>query len=104
MYKRQVWGNWAGFVHYTKQLLPSFLPDGLVNLLAIAATVLEVLLGVLLLIPFKTQAIALLSGLLLLLFGLSMAFSLHLKAPLDYSVFTASAAAFALSLLHRKEP
>ena len=38
----------------------------------------------------------------LLLFALSMTFSTGIKSAFDYSVFTASAAAFALSLLKTK--
>ncbi|HLQ23295.1 MAG TPA: hypothetical protein VK132_08805 [Gemmatimonadales bacterium] len=38
------------------------------------------------------------SALLLALFGIAMAISLGLKSPLDYSVFSASAAALLLAL------
>jgi len=42
--------------------------------------------------------VALGSALLLALFGIAMAISLGLKSPLDYSVFSASAAALLLAL------
>jgi hypothetical protein len=44
-----------------------------------------------------TRVAAFLSGWLLLLFALSMTFTLGLKAPLNFSVFTASAGAFLLA-------
>lgn len=92
------WGNWQSFVAYTKSLNP-FAPDSLVPLLAYTATGLEIALGVLLLTNFKTNWVAKASSALLLLFALSMTISKGIKAPLDYSVFTGSAAAFALSML-----
>ncbi len=92
------WGNWRNFVSYTKSLL-SFAPDNLVSVFAFAATGLEFVLGVLLLTTFKTNWVAKGSGVLLLLFAFSMTFSKSIKAPLDYSVFTAAAAAFALSII-----
>jgi hypothetical protein len=36
---------------------------------------------------------------LLTIFGISMALTLGVKAPLDYSVFTAATAAFSLALM-----
>lgn len=89
------WGNWKNFVGYTQELLP-WLSADLVQVAAIVATVAEVLFGIFLLIGLKVRLVANLSGLLLLLFALAMTFSLGIKAPLNYSVFSASAAAFAL--------
>ena len=48
-----------------------------------------------------TRTAAFLSGSLLLLFGLAMAFALGVKAPLDFSVFSAATGAFLLSGLDR---
>ena len=62
-----------------------------------AATCAETLLGVALVLGVFTRVAAFLSGWLLLLFALSMTFALGLKAPLNFSVFTASAAAFLLA-------
>src|SRR5215472_8172446 len=56
-----------------------------------------ILLGVALVLGAFTRVAAFLSGWLLLLFALSMTFALRLKAPLNFSVFTASAAAFLLA-------
>lgn len=94
-----VWGNWANFVSYTKLINP-WLPDGIISTASLIATVLEVLFAIALLIGFKTEFIAKLSGYLLLLFALSMTFSTGIKGAFDYSVFSASAAAFALSTMH----
>jgi len=55
-----------------------------------------------LIIGFKTELFAKWSGFLLLLFALSMTFSTGIKGALDFSVFTASAGAFALSLMKEK--
>ena len=92
------WGNWQSFVAYTKSLNP-FAPNSVVPLLAYTATGLEIGLGILLLTNFKTNWVAKASSALLLLFALSMTFSKSIKEPLDYSVFTASAAAFALNVI-----
>lgn len=90
------WGNWQSFVDYTGVLLPWW-PDQVVNACAVLATIAETLFGLLLLFGFQTKKVALLSGLLLLMFAIAMTVSLGIKAPLDYSVFTAAAAAFAIS-------
>jgi len=92
------WGNWDTFLAYTKTLNPWF-SESLIPAMAIIATIAEVVFAICLIIGFKTKLFAQLSGLLLLLFALSMTFSIGIKSPLDYSVFTASAAAFALSLM-----
>jgi len=97
------WGNWHSFVDYTKSLMP-FVPNGIVPVFACIATGLEILFGILLLTTFKTKWVAKASAILLLLFALSMTMSKSIKAPLDYSVFTASAAALVLSILVKKEP
>jgi uncharacterized membrane protein YphA (DoxX/SURF4 family) len=67
--------------------------------LAWAATVAEVVLGVALILGFFTRWSALLSGVLLLLFAFGMTVGTGLKSALSASVFSAAAAAFALSVL-----
>lgn len=96
-----VWGNWANFLDYTQVLLP-WAPETLIPVFGFAATAFEIIFALLLIVGFKTELIAKLSGLLLLLFALSMTFSTGIKGAFDYSVFSASAAAFALSLLKKK--
>jgi thiosulfate dehydrogenase [quinone] large subunit len=92
------WGNWQSFVDYTKSLMP-VAPDSFVPVLAAIATGLEIILGVLLLTNFKTKRVAQASCALLLLFACSMALAKSIKLPLDFSVFSAAAAAFALSVI-----
>ena len=93
-----VWGTWDNFVAYT-QIINPWIPDSIITAVALTATVAEIVFALALLIGFKTELVAHLSGLLLLLFALSMTFSVGIKGVFDYSVFSASAAAFALSLM-----
>jgi len=90
------WGNWDSFLEYTKTINPWF-PDSLIPTIGSLATGVEIIFAICLIVGFKTKLFAKLSGLLLLLFAVSMWFSVGIKGPIDYSVFTASAAAFALS-------
>lgn len=62
-----------------------------------AATVAETTLGLALVAGLFTRWTAFASGALLLLFALTMTFALGLKAPLDFSVFSASGGAFLLA-------
>lgn len=96
-----VWGNWQSFVDYTALINP-WLPSSLVAPAAVVATAAEVVFGIAILIGFKTELFAKLSGILLLVFALAMTFSLSAKAPLDYSVYAAAAAAFALGTMKEK--
>ena len=89
------WGNMAQFNAYVANL-NWFLPTAVIPLTGWAATAAETLLGVGLLIGWRLRWISLASALLLLCFGLTMLLALGPKAPLDYSVFTASCAAFLL--------
>lgn len=94
------WGNFENFISYTKLLNP-WAPDFLASALAWIATILEIILGLLLLTNFKTREVSFVSGALLTLFGLSMVITLGPKASLDYSVFSAAFAAFYLSSRER---
>lgn len=96
-----VWGNWENFLIYTRQINP-WLPASLISIAAILATAAEILLGLFLLVGFKTELTAKLSGFLLLIFALSITFSTGIKGAFDYSVYTAAAAAFALSTMREK--
>jgi uncharacterized membrane protein YphA (DoxX/SURF4 family) len=89
------WGNFSRFTAYTGTLL-WFLPPLLYPLLAWTATAAEIVLGLALIIGLFTRVVAFLSGILLLVFALAMTFSLGIKAPLDFSVFSAAACAFLL--------
>lgn len=90
------WGNWENFLSYSNSV-NGFVPDSLGRPIAVTATFFEIALPVLLLLGYKTKIAAWASGLLLTGFGLAMTTSFSLKAPLDYSVFTAAAGAFLLA-------
>lgn len=90
------WGNWESFEKYTRQLT-FFLPETLSTFSAYAATFLEILFPLMLILGFKTKIAAYGTGILLLVFALSMSIALGIKAPLDYSVWVGSAAAFLLA-------
>ena len=83
-------------MEYTGAVMSLF-PSSLTVSFAWAATVAETLFGILLIAGFKTQVASVLSGLLLLLFAMGMLTGLGIKKPLDYSVFSAAAAAFLLA-------
>ena len=89
------WGNFARFVNYTAKL-NWFLPAGMIPAVAIIATAAETLFGVLLVLGWKTRITALLSGVLLTAFALTMTLALGMKAPLDLSVFSAAGGALFL--------
>jgi uncharacterized membrane protein YphA (DoxX/SURF4 family) len=90
------WGNYARYVAYTAKL-NWFLPAATIPTLAIIATAAETLFGLLLVLGWKTRITALLSGLLLTTFALTMTISLGVKAPLDFSVFSAAGGALLLA-------
>lgn len=92
------WGNFARFTEYTAQLNP-WAPTALVPVLAWAATGAEIIFGLALIAGLFTEAVALASGALLLLFAAGMTIGTGFKSALDASVLSAAAAAFALSLL-----
>ena len=92
------YGNFANFMRYTAEV-NSFMPASTIPFLAWAATAAELFFGIALLLGIWPRWIALGSATLLALFGIAMAISFGIKEPLDYSVFSASAAAVLL-LLH----
>ena len=94
------WGNFSRFLDYT-HTLNWYLPAGMIPLLGVIATGAELLFGLLLLVGWYTRVTALLSGLLLLVFGVSMALGLGVKAPLNYAVFTGAGGAFLLANCER---
>jgi uncharacterized membrane protein YphA (DoxX/SURF4 family) len=94
------WGNFARFTAYTGNLL-HFLPGSFSPLMAWTATGAEIILGIALIVGLFTRATAVASGILLLGFALAMTFSLGVKSPLDFSVFSASGGAFLLGSFER---
>ncbi len=91
------YGNFDGFLRYTAKV-NSFMPASSIPFLGWTATGAELILGVLLLIGLWPRWTGLASALLLILFGTAMAISFGAKSPLDYSVFSASAAAVMLAV------
>ena len=93
LYGRNVgYGDFAGFVRYTAQV-NSFMPPSTIPFLAWAATVAELFFGIALILGIWRVWVTLGAAALLILFGTAMAISFGIKSPLDYSVFSASAAA-----------
>jgi len=95
------WGNFANFLDYTAKLNP-FLPQSFIPTIGWIATFLETGIAVFLILGFRIRETAFVSGLLLILFAIGMSVGLGVKSPLDYSVFTASAASFLLAIHHRE--
>lgn len=96
------WGNWENFQKYTRQLT-FFLPESLSTMSGYLATFLEIVFALLLIVGFKTRNVAALTGLLLLIFALSMSISIGVKSTLDYSVWVGSAGAILL-WRHERQP
>lgn len=90
------WGNFHNFLLYTGKLNPWF-PASWTPAVGWIATLCEVAFGIALILGFRTQVTAFLTGLLTLAFALGMTFALGIKAPLNYSVFTVSASSFLLT-------
>jgi thiosulfate dehydrogenase (quinone) large subunit len=96
-----VWGNWNSFLEYTELINP-WVSISMISTIAIIATTAEIMFALCLIVGFKTKLFAKLSGFLLLIFALSMTLSTGIKGALDFSVYSASAGAFALSLMKEK--
>jgi hypothetical protein len=94
------WGSFARFVAYTARL-NWFLPPAVIPALTSLATGAETLLGLCLLVGWYTRGTALMSGILLMSFGVAMTLALGIKAPLDFSVFSAAGGAFLLAACAR---
>ena len=90
------WGTFASFLEFTGLLL-GFFPPALVKVCGWIATVLEVVLGLLLLVGWQVRWVAMASAGLLFSFALFMTLSLGVEPAFSYSVWTAAAAAFVLA-------
>ncbi|MDB5346151.1 MAG: hypothetical protein JWP89_4528 [Schlesneria sp.] len=96
------WGSIARYEGYVAKL-NWFLPLHLVSPLGWMATITEVLIAIGLIVGIKLRWVALAAALLLTTFATTMAVAFGLKPPLDYSVFSAAAAAFLLSAVTSNE-
>lgn len=90
------WGNFDNFLENV-QLLNPYLPPSLVPPVGWMVTLAEFSFGVLLLIGYKTRAVALLSGFLLLAFVISTGVAFGIKVPLNFSIVVDAACAFLLA-------
>src|ERR1700746_1756930 len=91
------YGNFANFMRYTAEV-NSFMPAFTIPFLAWAATLAELGLGIALIAGLWPRWVAVGSAVLLALCGIEMVISFGSKSPLDYSVFSASAAAVLLAM------
>ncbi|SDH48788.1 DoxX family protein [Chitinophaga filiformis] len=94
------WGNWENFLAYSNKL-NFYVSPQIGNILAILATVLEVIFGVMFLIGYKTRLASWGTFLLMVIFALSMTVALGVKPPLSYSVWTTAGAAALLGSINR---
>jgi uncharacterized membrane protein YphA (DoxX/SURF4 family) len=92
------WGDLGRFTAYTATLNP-WAPASVVPAIVWFVTVAETCLGAALIVGLFTRQSALAGGVLLFLFALGMTVGTGVKSPLNASVFSASAAAFALAVL-----
>jgi putative oxidoreductase len=92
------WGNWENFIDYTAMLMP-YLSRPITNVMGGIATASEFTIAVLLIIGFKTKYAAIGSALLTLTFILFMTTSVGIQKPINFGVFTASAASLLLAYI-----
>ena len=90
------WGNFSRFLEYT-HTLNWYLPTEMIPALGVIATAAEILFGLLLVFGWHTRVAALLSGLLMLTFAVSMTLALGIKAPLNFAVLTGIGGALLLA-------
>jgi hypothetical protein len=95
------WGDWSVFVAFSAKLT-FWMPGSLRLAAAWTSTIAEFVLGLGLLVPGWTSWAATGSGLLLALYAASLAGAYGWAAPFDYSVWTASGAAFYLAAMTRR--
>lgn len=92
------WGSMGAFEAYVHQLVP-FASGWFLTALAWGATVTETTLGALLLTGWLPKFVGAATCLVLVIFGVAMAVSVGLEAPLSYSVFSAASAAAAYAIV-----
>jgi len=89
--------HFENFLQYAAEV-NSFLPKAAIPFVAWAATVAETSCGILLICGVWPRWVSFATAVLLAMFGTAMAISFGIKSPMDYSVFSASAAAVLLML------
>jgi putative oxidoreductase len=91
------WGDWQHFSAYAHQVM-NFLPYTLAEALAVLATIVEITGGFLLITGLLTRWAAYACSLLTFGFAMAMAISGGITSPIDYSVFSVSAACLLLAI------
>jgi len=94
------WGDWEHFLAYSNTL-NFYVSPQIGNILAILATVLEVVFGVMFLIGYKVRLASWGTFLLMVIFALTMTAALGVKPPLSYSVWTTAGAAALLGSINK---
>lgn len=92
------WGSMERFAEYTQELVP-FASGWFLALVVWTATLTEAGLGLLLLTGWWPQLVGAATCLVLVVFGVAMAISVGVEAPLSYSVFSAAGAGAAYATL-----
>lgn len=90
------WGTFERFLDYAAKV-NAFAPAWLVPVLGTAATMLELIFGIMLVLGFALRWAALGSAGLLFIFASAMAISFGIKSPFDYSVLAAMCCALFLA-------
>ena|SRR5690554_2211365 len=93
------WGDWESFLVYSNKL-NFFVPEQVGEFLAITATALEVIFAVFLIIGYKTKITSIASGILLVLFAITMTFAFGIKPTFTYSVWIGASACFLLASIN----
>jgi len=93
------WGDWPHFVAYTHTLMP-FTNLVTANIAGLLATIAEVVLGVCLIVGFKTKWMGLGAALITFTFAVFMIASLGIAAPFNYPVFVFTGAGLLLFTQH----
>ncbi|KPH14193.1 DoxX family protein [Chryseobacterium sp. ERMR1:04] len=96
------WGNWNNFIDYTTTLMP-FLDRPAVNIMGSIATIAEIVIGILLIVGYKTKYAAIGGCILTLIFILSMTVFKGIKAPINYAVFVTCTSSLFLSRMKSYE-
>lgn len=90
-----IWGNFQNYIAFTRKI-EFFFPWDWIPFSAWTMTVLELILGILLLIGLFHRFACFATGFLIFVFGIGMALAFGIKFPINYSVFIVAASAFLL--------
>ena len=100
---RVAWGSFAAFLTYTSKLNP-WCPTRLIPALGWSATVAEFIFGMALVTGFRIRLTGVAVAALTASFAAAMTFTLGIKVPLDYSVFSFAASAYVLACAYKDDP